>query len=120
MREGFRFDDVGACFAFFDALVVVSKLAELQGDGPSFREEVILLREVFAHAHKSQPKQVLPGQDVDTWEVVDLLMEIHAEQGIGLYLSISPPHVPIPTSLTLLDYPAQLLRNFLNNRVLSV
>ena len=47
------FHDVGAGFAFFDAFVVVSELAELHGDGPGLGEEVVLFGEVFFHGHES-------------------------------------------------------------------
>ena len=50
-RLGFHY--VGSGFAFFDVLVVLSELSELQRDGPCFWEEVVLFWEVLLHGHES-------------------------------------------------------------------
>ena len=75
---------------------------------------------MFFHAHEAKAKEILSGQNVYAGEVIDLLMQIHPKKSIWLYFSISPPDVPVPYPLILLNNPAQLFSNFLNNRILSI
>ena len=79
LRQCFGFDDVCASLSPIDGLVVVPELAELQGDGPGVGEEVILFGVVLLHGHKVKSQEVLVGQDVDAWEVVDALVQVHPE-----------------------------------------
>ena len=105
LRQSLRFDDVGASLTLLHTFVVVPKLAELQRNRPCFGKEVILLRKVLAHGHESQTKQIFPCEDEYTWKMVNFLMQIHAEECIWLYFSISPPNVPVSRAFILLNNP---------------
>jgi hypothetical protein len=52
--------------------------------------------------------------------MVNFLVQVHAIKGIGLNLSISPPHIPITSAFLILNDPAKFLGNLGYNWVLSV
>jgi hypothetical protein len=67
-----------------------------------------------------KPQQVFPGKDVDAREVVNLLVQVHPVESVGLDLPVSPPYIPVANTLLVLDYPAELLADLGDNRVLRI
>jgi len=47
-------------------------------------------------------------------------MEIHAKKSVRLYLSISPPYIPISWSLIFLDDPSKFFSYFLDDGILCI
>ena len=52
--------------------------------------------------------------------MVNFLMQLHPEEGIGVYFPISPPDIPISGPWFSLNNPTQFLCNFLNDGILSI
>lgn len=52
----------------------MSELTELKGKSPGFREKVVLLWVKFLHGHESEPKEVFPGENIDSRIVIDFLV----------------------------------------------
>lgn len=52
--------------------------------------------------------------------MVDLLVEVHAEEGVRFDLAVGPPDVPVAGPLIFLYDPSKLLCNFLDDGVLCV
>lgn len=71
-------------------LNVISKLRILVGEDPRTWEEVVMGGVDLRHVHEGLPKKVLSGQNLDTWEVTDLLEEVHFDEKIWLYNLIDP------------------------------
>ncbi len=67
-----------------------------------------------------QPQKIFPRQHIYSRKVVDLLMQVHAVQCVGLNLSVGPPDVPVTGALFVLDDPAQLLGDLWHDGVLGV
>lgn len=120
LRQCFRLYDVRPGLSFFDALVVLAKLAELQGDGPGFRKKVVLVWVILFHSHESKSEEIFPRKNINAGVVIYFLMKVHAIEGLRFYLSISPPDIPISCSFLPLNEPTQLLCDFFNDRVLCV
>jgi len=75
---------------------------------------------VLFHRHQPKAKQIFTRQDVDPWEMVNFLVEIHAEESVGLYLAVCPPNIPISAALFLLYDPSKLFSDFFDDRVLRI
>lgn len=75
---------------------------------------------MVAHTHEAESEQVFACEYVDAWEVINLLVQVHAKESIGLDFAVSPPDVPITRPLIFLYDPSKFLSDLLNNRVLSV
>lgn len=83
----------------------MSELTELKRKSPGFREKVVLFRVKLLHSHKPQAEQVFPCQYKDSRIMVDFLLQIHSEQGLRLYLSVSPPQIPVAPAFFSLNHP---------------
>lgn len=74
--------------------------------------------EFVPQVHEIESEQVLPGDDMYSGVVVDLLEEMHLDEYVGVDGKISPVDVPITGLVTILDLPIQTLCHFRNHRVL--
>lgn len=106
MGESLGFDDVCPRLAPFYAFIIMPELTKLQGNSPSFREEVVLFGVVLLHSHQAQSEEVFAGQDVNAWKMVDLLVKIHTKKSVWLYFSVGPPDVPISRTFYFLYNPS--------------
>ena len=52
--------------------------------------------------------------------MIYFLVQVHLEEGVRGDFSVSPPDIPIPKTLVMLNDPPKFLSNFLNYRVLSI
>lgn len=71
------------------------------------------------HAHQIQTQQVFAGDYVDAGVVVDLLVEVHPDQDVGVDRVVRPEDVPVAGLWVRLDTPAQLLGHFADDGVLG-
>jgi hypothetical protein len=71
-------------------LNVISKLRILIGENPRTWEEIVVGGVDLGHVHEGLPKKVLSGQNLNTWEVTDLLEEVHFDEKIWFYNLIDP------------------------------
>lgn len=67
-----------------------------------------------------QAQKILPSQHIYPWKMINLLMQIHPVQSVGLDFSISPPYIPVARTLLVLDDPAELLGDLRYDGVLGV
>lgn len=67
-----------------------------------------------------KPQEVFSGKDVDPRKMIDLLVQVHPVESVGLDLPVCPPYIPVANALLVLDYPAQLLADFSDNGILGI
>ena len=95
-----------------------AKFAVLGGQQPGLWKEVVVLRRSFEHVHQAETEQILPGKDMDTRKVADLLKEMKPDEQIGLNVMVGPKHVPGTVALHgVLHLPAELIGDFLDDIV---
>ncbi len=75
---------------------------------------------MFTHCHEAKSEQIFACEYVNSWEMIDFLMQVHSKQCIRFDLSIGPPYIPIANSLILLNDPPELFRNLFNYWILCV
>lgn len=72
------------------------------------------------HIHEADGEEVLPGEDVDAWEVAHLLVELQPDEQFGVDVLVRPEHVPGGVGLHAVEhFPAQFLGHFLDDVVLG-
>ena len=80
-------------------LLLIELLAEvvhLLGQDPGLREEVVLTRENFGHAHQIPREVILAGQLIHPWVMVNALMRLKLGKLFrGSTAHITPVNVPI-------------------------
>jgi hypothetical protein len=79
-----RLYNIGTDLALRYGLIVHSELAVLRGEHPGQREEVVLLGKVATHAHQVETEQIFASDYVNAGVVVDLLVEVHTDQDVGV------------------------------------
>lgn len=87
---------------------------------PSEREEVVLLGKPLPHAHESPAKQILAGEVIHAWEMIDLLVEFHLGESLRLYCIIRPADIPIHGVGRGLSAPSEMLGNLAHHWILTV
>ena len=102
---GLRLRNIGSSLPFRLGLIIGSELGILQGQHPSQRKEVILFWKFAPQAHQVEPKQILPGDDMDARIMVDLLEEMHLDKDIGINCEVCPIDVPISSLVAALNLP---------------
>ena len=102
---GLRLRNIGPSLSFRFGLIIGSELGILQGQHPGQRKEVILFWKFAPQAHQVEPKQILPGDDMDARIMVDLLEEMHLDKDIGINCEVCPIDVPISSLVVALDLP---------------
>lgn len=120
LREALRLDDVGPGLALGLAFEVCSKVLVVAGQVPGEWEVVILFWSLLAHLHEVFGEEVLAGEGVHAWEVVDLLVVLHLHQHLGSYCPVGPPDVPFGVVAVGLHFPLQFLPHFGHDFVLAI
>ena len=115
---GLRLCDISTNLALAYAFVVHAELAVLRRKHPSQWEEVVLFGKLGTHSHQVEPEQVLASNNVDSWIVVDLLVEVHADEDVRFDREVRPEDVPVSGFRVCLDAPAQLFGHLADHWVL--
>lgn len=92
----------------------------LDGQHPSQRKEVILIRKPLPHAHESPPKQILASKIIHAGKVIDLLIEFHLGECLRLYCIIGPADIPIHGVGCGLPTPSEVLGDLADDGILTV
>ena len=120
MRKTLRFDNESPGLTLGLALKVSLKFMILDRQHPSEREEVVLLGKPLPHAHESPAKQILAGEVIHAWEMIDLLVEFHLGESLRLYCIIRPADIPIHGVGRGLSAPSEMLGNLAHHWILTV
>ena len=48
-----------------------------------------------AHGVEVPAELILASDGVDAWDVVDALVEVHADEGVGCDLQVGPAEIPV-------------------------
>ena len=79
--------------------------------------KIELLRHFFLSQIQSFPQLILPRDSLNAGKVVDSLMEVHPNEGVGSNRMISPTQIPISFLRLVNNFEANLLSNFSNNGI---
>lgn len=63
-------------------------------------------------------KQILPGNDMNSREMIDFLEQMHLDEYIGINTEICPVDIPIARIIAVLYFPPQLLGHLRHHWVL--
>ena len=87
------------CLGFHDEGLLLpnellAQLAVLSWKQPCLGEEVVVLGGSLEHVHQTDAQQVFPSQDVNAWEMTDLLVEVEPDKQVRLDVVVSPQDIP--------------------------
>lgn len=120
LRKTLWLDDECPRFTLGLALKVRLELMIFHGQHPSEREEVILLWKPLPHAHESSSQQILASEVIHAGEVIDLLVEFHLGECLGLDCIIGPADIPIHGVGRGLSAPSEVLGDLADYWILAV
>jgi len=120
LRKSLRLYNISSCFSFINTLEILPELRKLHWHYPSIWKKIILVRKLSFHGHQMKPQQIFSCQNVNSREMIDLLIKVHFKKGIWLNLPICPPYVPITYSFLILYNPPKTLCNLFYYWILSI